>query len=106
MLDSEIRAPNHRAGRHGQPSAEAEAEPQRNGDDDLNGCAAEGDGADRLELAKRQLEPEREQQQRHAEFGKLLDVVDVDDREPAGEWTDDHACEHVPDHQGLTEALR
>ena len=32
--------------------------------------------------------------------------MDVDDREPAREWTDEHTGEHVPDHQRLTEALR
>ena len=74
--------------------------------DDLNGRAAKGDGTDRLELAERQLEPEREQQQRHAELCQLLDVVHVHDREPTREWTDEHTREHVPDHQRLTEPLR
>ena len=69
-------------------------------------AADERDGADGRELAERQLEAEREQQQRDAELGQLLDVVDVADRRPAGERTDDDAGEDVADDQRLAEALR
>ena len=68
--------------------------------------AGERDGADRRELAKRELEAEREQQQHHAELGQLLDVVHVADGRPAGERTDDDAGEDVADDQRLPEALR
>ena len=84
----------------------SESEPQRDGGDDLNRRPAKGDGTNRLELAERQFEPKREQQQRHAELCQLLDVVHVLDREAAGKWTDEDTRQHVPHHQRLTEPLR
>ena len=107
VLDSEMSAPNQSAGRHSHPSTTRRA-PRPSGDrqDDLNRAADERDRADRRQLAERQLEPQREQQQRDAELGQLLDVVDVADGRPAGERADEHAGEDVPDDQRLPEPLR
>ena len=99
-------APNHSAGRHSQPSAEPEAEAQRDGQEDLEHAAGERHPAHRRQLAERHLEAEREQQQHHAELGHPLDVVDVADGRPAGERPDDHAGQDVADDQRLAEALR
>ena len=41
VLDSEMSAPNHSAGRHSQPRRQPEAEAQRDGQDDLQHAAGQ-----------------------------------------------------------------
>ena len=106
MLDNETSAPNHNAGRHAQPSARPRPRPSAIVRTIWIVAPASATVRTGVELAKRELEAEREQQQHHAELGQLLDVVHVADRRPAGERTDDDAGQDVADDQRLPEALR
>ncbi len=73
VLDSEMSEPNQSAGRHSHPSTTHHSDAYGDRQDDLNRAADERDRADRSELSKRQFEPQRKQQERHAELGELLD---------------------------------
>ena len=77
VLDSEMSAPNHDRRLPGPAQAPRQAEAERDGQDDLHRRARHRDRSDRRELAERHLEPERKQQQRHAELGQLFDALDV-----------------------------
>ncbi len=63
----------------------------------MNRRADQHNGADRRKLAKRNLEAEREEQQRDAEFRKLLDPFNVPDGKATSEGADDNAGNDVSD---------
>ena len=65
---------------------------------DLNRAADERDPANGLQIAKRQFQAEREKQQRHADFGQKLHVVNLHDGWSRGVGTDQHAGGDVTDH--------
>ena len=68
---------------------------------DLQDRPAQRHGAHGREVAERQLQAEREEQECDAELGELFDVAGVGDREAGREPSDQHAREDVADDQRL-----
>jgi hypothetical protein len=73
--------PDGFVGGHAEPGGRASGG-QSAGHQDLDRAANQGDAADRLEVAEREFEAEREEQERHTHFGEEFDVVDLDDSRP------------------------
>ena len=75
------------------------------GEGDLQRAAEEGDTANGLEILEGDLQPEREQQQSHADFGEGFDVVDLYDRGAGGEGPDDDAGGDIADQEGQAKCV-
>ena len=83
--------------------ADAEAEP--GGQEHLQGRADQGDQLDRLEVLVRELKPQGEQQQCHADLGQPFDVVHRGDGQAAGVRPEDDAGQDVAEDQRLAQPL-
>ena len=107
VLETEIMAPNQIASRAGIPRTKTAAARRRaRGEQDLDGAADQGDTADGLEVAEGELEAEGEEEERYADFGEQLDLMDLDDSRAGSVGPDEDAGGNVADHEREAQGAR
>ena len=110
--DSDSARPANTAAGQARPKAMAMAAEQQRGDGDLGAAEAEDGGAHGPQPLGAQLQADQEQQQHHAELGKVQDrahLVDgIDEAEPerADQHADQQVAQHVADAQQLGQRRR